>query len=98
MKRIKVYLVFVVLIFTGLLAGCATVSFDESKSYSEAITDTHDTALAKYAAHKTAHVDGQSGFYPYGKIGYIYSMWGKEYFFNWRPVLLDVFSPIISNC
>ena len=64
MKRIKVYLVFAVLIFTGLLAGCATVSFDESKSYSEAITDTHDTALAKYAAHKTAHVDGQSGFYP----------------------------------
>ena len=64
MRRFKVYQVWAVLIFTGLLAGCATVSFDEPKPYSTAITNTDDTVLGKYAAHKTALLDGQSGFYP----------------------------------
>lgn len=52
------------MVFTGLLAGCATVSFEQPKSYSLAVTDTADTALGKYAAYETAQHDGQSGFYP----------------------------------
>ena len=53
-----------ILAFIGLLAGCATVSFEQPKSYSIAITDTDDTTLGKYAAYKTAQHDDQSGFYP----------------------------------
>jgi putative cardiolipin synthase len=53
-----------ILVFSGLLAGCATVSFDQPKSYSTVITDTGDTPLGKYAAHKTAQHNGRSSFYP----------------------------------
>ncbi len=50
---------------TGLLAGgCATISFDEPKSTTTAITDTAATVLGRYAAAKTEHLDGQSAFYP----------------------------------
>lgn len=49
---------------TGLLTGCATVSFDQPKSYSIAITDTGGTALGKYAATIAATHAGASGFYP----------------------------------
>ena len=60
-KRCKIS---AVLIFTGLLAGCATVSFDQPKSHSMVITDTADTPLGQYAAYETAQHDGQSAFYP----------------------------------
>jgi putative cardiolipin synthase len=50
--------------FMGMLTGCATVSLEQPKSYSTAITDTDDTALGQDAANKTAQHDNQSGFYP----------------------------------
>jgi putative cardiolipin synthase len=50
--------------FIGMLAGCATVSLEQPKSYSTAITDTDDTVLGQYAANKAAQHDNQSGFYP----------------------------------
>jgi len=53
-----------ILIFTGLLAGCATVSFEQPKPYSTAITDTQDTAFGQYARYLTAAHDGESSFYP----------------------------------
>ncbi|MBW2678898.1 MAG: phospholipase D family protein, partial [Deltaproteobacteria bacterium] len=53
-----------VLVIAGLLAGCATVSFDQPKSYSQAITNTEDTTLGRYAADKVEAYDGLSGFYP----------------------------------
>ena len=64
MKRLKIYQIWVVLILSGLLSGCATISFDEPKSYSVTITDTQDTELGRYAAYKTAQFAEQSGFYP----------------------------------
>jgi putative cardiolipin synthase len=60
-QRFKLAAIF---LFTGLLAGCATVSFDQPKSYSTALTDTGDTALGKYAARETAAHPGRSAFYP----------------------------------
>jgi putative cardiolipin synthase len=60
-KRCKIS---AILVFTGLLAGCATVSFEQPKSYSTAITDTGDTVLAKYAARETERHPGRSAFYP----------------------------------
>ena len=55
-----------VLGFIGVLlaSGCATVSFKEHKTHTHAITDIQDTTLGRYAAAKTANLDGQSGFYP----------------------------------
>ena len=53
-----------ILVFAGLLSACATVSFDQPKSYSTAITDTDDTVLNQIAADKTAQHDGQSAFLP----------------------------------
>ncbi|MBW2633357.1 MAG: phospholipase D family protein [Deltaproteobacteria bacterium] len=53
-----------VLVIAGLLAGCATVSFDQPKSYSQAITNPEDTTLGRYAADKVEAYDGLSGFYP----------------------------------
>jgi putative cardiolipin synthase len=47
-----------------VLAGCATVSFDQAKSYSEAFTDISDTDLGQYATYKTELQEGLSGFYP----------------------------------
>jgi len=57
----------VLLVFAGLLAGCATVSFDQPKSYSSAITNTDDTRLGKIAADWSASHKGLSGFYPLSK-------------------------------
>jgi len=54
----------VILIIAGLLGGCATVSFDQPKSYSTAIMDTGNTTLGEYAAHITDQHKGGSGFYP----------------------------------
>jgi putative cardiolipin synthase len=53
-----------IVVFIGLLAGCATVSFEQPKSYSIAISDADDTPLGQYAAYETAQHEGQSGFYP----------------------------------
>ena len=64
MKRINVCQIVAIWALTGLLASCATVSFDEPKSYTTAITDTQETALGRYAAFETEHLEGQSGFYP----------------------------------
>ena len=60
-KRCKIS---AILVLALLLAGCATVSFDQPKSYSTAITDTGDTVLAKYAARETERHPGRSAFYP----------------------------------
>jgi hypothetical protein len=38
--------------FIGMLTGCATVSLEQPKSYSTAITDTDDTVLGQDAANK----------------------------------------------
>lgn len=54
----------VLLAFSGLAAGCATVSFEQPKSYSTAISDYNETALGEYAATVAAHARGGSGFYP----------------------------------
>jgi putative cardiolipin synthase len=64
MKRFRIKHLWAVLVLSVLLSGCATISFDEPKSYTEAITDTRDTALGRYADHKTEQFEGQSGFYP----------------------------------
>jgi putative cardiolipin synthase len=64
MTKSTVIIISAILVFSGLLAGCATVSFDQPKSYSTAITDTEDTPLGKYAARKTKQHNGLSSFYP----------------------------------
>ena len=52
------------LILALVLTGCATVSFDQPKSYSQAITSFGDTALGEYANAKVEELEGLSGFYP----------------------------------
>jgi len=64
MTTFKIVKISAILVFIGLLAGCATVSFEQPKSYSIAIPSTEDTSLGRYAAYKTAQYDGRSGFYP----------------------------------
>ena len=64
MMTFKLFKISAILVFTGLFAGCATVSFEQPKSYSTAIINTENTALGKYAAHEAAQHDGLSGFYP----------------------------------
>ena len=52
-------------LFLALLAtGCATVSFDQPKSYSQAITDFDSTTLGRYASLNVELNEGLSGFYP----------------------------------
>ncbi len=63
-KRCKIS---AILVITGLLAGCATVSFEQPKSFSTAIINTENTVLGKFAARETAQHDGRSGFYPLNK-------------------------------
>jgi putative cardiolipin synthase len=46
------------------MAGCASVSFDQPKTYSTVIGDTADTNFGQYAAYETAKHEGQSAFYP----------------------------------
>ena len=52
------------LVLAVLLAGCATVSFDQPKSYSQAIHNPEDTSLGEYAALEVEASEGLSGFYP----------------------------------
>ncbi len=64
MKDFRLCMISVLLVLVGLFAGCATVSFDQSKSYSVAITDTGDTVLGKLVADWVELNEGLSGFYP----------------------------------
>ena len=64
MTNLKLFIISFVLFFTGLLLGCATVSFDQPKTHSVAITNPGDTTLGKTVAEWTALHDGLSGFYP----------------------------------
>ena len=52
------------LLLTVVFTGCATVSFDEPKPYSNTITDTADTRLGKKVSRWVEAHDGLSGFYP----------------------------------
>ena len=56
--------ILLLLLAATLSAGCATMSFDQPKSYSEAIADTADTALGRAADGWSAQHDGLSGFFP----------------------------------
>jgi putative cardiolipin synthase len=67
MTTFKICKISVMLVVAGLLAGCATVSFDQPKSYSIALTNTGDTRLGKAVADWTALHEGLSGFYPLTK-------------------------------
>ena len=64
MTTFKLSKISALLVIAVLLAGCATVSFDQPKPYSQAITDTGNTTLGKEVAKWTTLHDGQSGFYP----------------------------------
>lgn len=57
----------VILVFAGLFAGCASVSFDQPKSHSIAITNAGNTTLGKAVADWSALHEGLSGFYPLSK-------------------------------
>jgi len=52
------------LLCAAVITGCATVSFNEPKSYSEAITETADTHLGKGVSEWVEVHGGLSGFYP----------------------------------
>ena len=56
--------VFILLLLTSAFSGCATVSFDEDKTYSETITDTADTRLGKEVSRWVDEHGELSGFYP----------------------------------
>ena len=56
-----------VLILVLFVSGCATVSFDQPKSYSQAITDFEGTTLGQYTSLKVEEHEGLSGFYPLEK-------------------------------
>jgi len=60
-KRVRLLLGFILVL---VLSGCSTVSFDQAKSYSQAVTSFEDTALGGYAAAKVEEQEGLSGFYP----------------------------------
>jgi putative cardiolipin synthase len=56
--------VLALLLSTTVFSGCATLSFDEPKPYSETITDVADTRLGKGVSQWTDAHGGLSGFYP----------------------------------
>jgi putative cardiolipin synthase len=64
MTTFKVVKLAAVFVLSGLLAGCATVSFDQPKTYSTAIVDNSDTRLGLDAAAVAMRHEGGSGFYP----------------------------------
>ena len=47
-----------------IIAGCATVPFDEVKAASTAFTDTDDSKLGRSVLALTSERPGLSGFYP----------------------------------
>ena len=54
----------VAIVIAAVLSSCATVPFDQPKTYSEVITDTADTSLGRDVARWLLAHDGLSGFYP----------------------------------
>ncbi len=64
MKRYHCRTMATVMALIGLLAGCATVSVDQPKSHTVAITDTADTWLGQYAAYESERQGGLSAFFP----------------------------------
>ncbi len=54
----------VLFIAVTILSGCATVSFDTPKKYSEVMTNTADTSLGRDVARWLHEHNGLSGFYP----------------------------------
>jgi putative cardiolipin synthase len=54
----------ILLLGSILFSGCATVPFDEPKTYSETITDTADTRLGRGVHKWTQEHGGLSGIYP----------------------------------
>jgi len=67
MTTFKLCITSAVLAFAWLAAGCATVSFDQPKSQSIAISNAGNTRLGKEVAEWTALHGQQSGFYPLRK-------------------------------
>ena len=64
MASIKIDKISVIFIIASLLAGCATVSFDQPKSYSTAITNPTDTSMGKSVEEWSDLHHSLSGFYP----------------------------------
>ena len=64
MTDIRVFRILLLLLSAAAFSGCATVSFNEPKPYSETITDTADTRLGKGVSQWTDTHGGLSGFYP----------------------------------
>jgi len=60
----RFFRVLLILLSAAAFSGCATVSFEEPKSYSEAITDTADTRLGEGVSRWADTHGGLSGFYP----------------------------------
>ena len=52
------------LVAVAAVSGCATVAFDEPKSYSTSFTDTAETELGHWSTRWVDEHDGASGFYP----------------------------------
>ena len=67
MSRLNITKLTMALLLALCAFDCATVSFDQPKSYRRAITDFEGTALGKYASFKVEKHEGLSEFYPLGK-------------------------------
>ena len=64
MTDLRLYKIFILFLLATAVTGCATVSFDEIKPHSEAITDTGDTRLGEGVSQWVDTHEGHSGFYP----------------------------------
>ena len=64
MTHFRLCKVLALLLSAAVFSGCATLSFDEPKPYSETITDVADTRLGKSVSRWTETHGGLSGFYP----------------------------------
>ena len=64
MAFIKFDKILVIFLIASLLSSCATVSFDQPKSFSTAITNPDDTSLGKAVAEWSDLHQSLSGFYP----------------------------------
>ena len=58
---------YVLVLFTLLIVGCATVPYDTPKTYSTFIADIGDTHFARHAARWAAAHGEESGFLPIGQ-------------------------------
>lgn len=64
MTEFRVFRVIFLFLITVVFSGCATVSFNEPKPYSETITDTAETRLGIAVSQWVDTHDKLSGFYP----------------------------------